>query len=277
MFTDLTKYFKIILLSSLIILSGCTESNKTRISIKGSDTMLNFMQLAAEKYMVENKDVSISLSGGGSSIGIASLINGTSDIANISRSLKKRETDQINSLKLDFQKIPVALDSVTIIVNSNNPINSLTVQQLKLIYSGAITNWKNLGGIDKEIILYSRENSSGTYEFFKQKILDIDNQGSQVDFSTKIQLLQGTSAIAEAVSNDRNGIGYGGIGYFSKRDDVKVLKIYSTNQKEMVFSRQLYCYIKKNSKEEVAKFIKFLKSEIGQKIIEQSGFISLKN
>lgn len=257
--------------------------------------MLNFMQLAAEKYMSKNENISISLSGGGSGTGIAALINGNANIANISRSLKKREIKLIDNLSRKFDKIPVALDGVAVIVNSSNPVSSFTVNQLKLIYSGKITNWKELGGDDREIVLYSRENSSGTYEFFREKILSFNETGLPVDFSTSIQLLQGTSAIAQAVSLDKYGIGYGGIGYFKKRNDIRVVKIAVDKETEMIspitdgkidfekienesyfLSRQLFCFIDQYNNQAVLKFIDFLKSEEGQKIIENSGFIPLK-
>jgi len=291
----LKKYLSIILLFSFTIFSGCANKNKTRISIKGSDTMLNFVQLAAEKYMAENKNVSISLSGGGSGTGIAALINGTANIANISRSLKTRELQLINKHNRKFEKIPVGLDGVVVIVNSSNPVESLTVKQLMKIYSGKITNWDQVGGENSKIIIYSRENSSGTYEFFRKKVLNFDKKNLSVDFSTSIQLLQGTSAVAQAVSRDKYGIGYGGIGYFRNRKDVKILKIaadenskiispivngkidFTTIKNETYFlSRKLYCYINTESKQEVLDFINFLKSDFGQKIIEDSGFIPLR-
>ncbi|MFA8341908.1 MAG: PstS family phosphate ABC transporter substrate-binding protein [Rhodothermaceae bacterium] len=288
-------YLSVIFLAFFTLFSGCTSKNKTRISIKGSDTMLNFVQLAAEKYMSENKNVSISLSGGGSGTGIAALINGTANIANISRSLKTREIQLINKHNRKFEKIPVGLDGVVVIVNSSNPVESLTVKQLMEIYSGKITNWNQVGGEDKKIILYSRENSSGTYEFFRKKVLNFDKKSHSVDFSTGIQLLQGTSAVAQAVSHDNYGIGYGGIGYFRNREDVKILKIAADENREMIspivngkidftaienetyfLSRQLHCYINTESKQEVLDFINFLRSDFGQKIIEDSGFIPLQ-
>ena len=177
----------------------------------------------------------------------------------------------------EFKIISVARDGVTLVVNKKNPVDSLSLQQLKKIYSGQIVNWKFVNGKDQNIVLYSRENSSGTYEFFKQKILTKNEDGIPVDFSTNIQLLQGTSAVAQAVSSDENGIGYGGIGYFASRNDIKVLKIRSSENEKNVLSRKLFCYINKNSNPEVIKFINFLNSGSGQALIKESGFIPLNN
>lgn len=280
----------------VVLIFGCNGSNQVRISIKGSDTMLNLTQLAAEKYMEENKNVSISLSGGGSGTGIAALINRTAHIANISRTLKESEKKKIAELQNRIKKVSIGQDGVAVIVNSSNSIDSLTVSQLKMIYSGEITNWLQLGGKDEEIILYSRETSSGTYDFFKNKVLTYNSNNNYTDFSTKIQLLQGTAAVVQAVASDLNGIGYGGVGYFKNRDDVKILRIAENNLKSAIapiiggkinlaaindnsyfLSRELYCYINEDAEEEITNFISFLLSESGQKIIEDSGFIPLKN
>ena len=224
----------IYLLASLLVISpilffGCKKKEndveKTVISIKGSDTMVNLAQKWAEVYMQNNPNVSIQVTGGGSGTGVAALLNGTLDLANSSREIKKSELETAKQKGVTPVVYEVALDGIALIVHPDNKIDNLTVKQVSDIFSGKITNWKQLGGPDMMITLYGRENSSGTYEFFKEHVLGKNEAGKQIDYATSTQVLQGTAALGEAVARDVKGIGYGGVGYFALRNDVKILHI----------------------------------------------------
>src|SRR5258707_516524 len=178
------------------------------ITVKGSDTLLILAQKWAETYMGKHPEVKIQVSGGGSGIGFAALQNQTTDLCDASRKAKAAEI--ANCLKA-FGARPteykVALDGLSVYVNPENPLKELTVAQVGDIFTGKIKNWKEVGGPDAPITIYSRENSSGTYEFFKEHVL----KGK--DFASSAQTMPGTAAILQAVSKDKNGIGYGGAAY----------------------------------------------------------------
>jgi len=189
------------------------------ITVKGSDTMVILGQRWAENYMNSNKGQIVMVTGGGSGTGIAALINGTTEICQASRPMKQDEKlklrDRYQTMGVE---IPVARDGLTVYVSEANPVKQLTVEQLKGIYLGTITNWKDVGGADATIILYGRENSSGTYGFFKEHVLE------NRDFSPRVQTLPGTAAVVNAVSKDRNGIGYGGAAYAKGVREVAIQK-----------------------------------------------------
>ncbi len=280
------------------ILVSCKISDRnvqSTILIKGSDTMVNLTQRWAEIFMVINPDISIQVTGGGSGTGIASLLNGTSNIANISRELKEKEIEKAKSLNIFPRRFEVALDGIAIIVNPENPVNSLSLDEVKNIYSGKIRNWSKVGGLNQEIILYGRENSSGTYEYFKESVLGKDEKGFYVDFSVSTQVLQGTAALGEAVSKDVRGIGYGGVGYFANRKDLKVIYLESKQNQEIKFSpvlngevnyeiiwngnyplsRYLYCYTNGIPTDEIKEFINFIISDKGQEVVKDMKYIPL--
>jgi phosphate transport system substrate-binding protein len=282
----------------MIMFVGCKkqegEVKKTVISVKGSDTMVNLAQKWAEIYMQKNPNVSIQVTGGGSGTGIASLLNGTVDLANASRELKSSELETAKQKGVTPIVYEVALDGIALIVNPENKIDNLTVRQVSDIFSGKITNWKQLGGADMQITLYGRENSSGTYEFFKEHVLGKDENGKQVDYAASTQVLQGTAALGEAVARDVKGIGYGGVGYFALRNDVKILHIKSDENspaispaennkvnyeviwnKSYSISRYLYCFTNGEAKDELKKYIDFIISPEGQKVVESMEYIPL--
>lgn len=248
--------------------------SQEKITIKGSDTMVILSQRWAEKYMQKNGDVSIQVTGGGSGTGISALINGTTDICNASRPMKKSE---IQKLKERFGslgvEIPCAKDGITIYLNPKNSVTNLTMDQLKAIYTGKITNWKDVGGKDAKIILYSRENNSGTYVYFKDNVL----KGQ--DYSPSCQNLPGTAAVVNAVSKDANGIGYGGHGYST---GVKMCNVNGVEPTEAnigkgkyPISRSLYMYLKSRPTGNVKKFIDWVLSPEGQKVVKEVGYFPL--
>ena len=285
------------LLIGSVLFIGCKKKEseqKTVISVKGSDTMVNLAQKWAEVYMQQNPNVSIQVTGGGSGTGIAALLNGTLDLANASREMKDDEFETAKQKGIDPVVYKVALDGIAVIVHPDNKIDDLTLKQLSDIFSGKITNWKQLGGPDMMITLYGRENSSGTYEFFKDHVLGKDESGKQVDYSPTTQVLQGTAALGEAVARDVKGIGYGGVGYFALRKDVKILHIKRDDQSPAIspaengqvnynviwngdysISRYLYCITNGKAEGELKSYIDFILSPEGQKLVESMEYIPL--
>ena len=287
----------IFLFVGVLFLQSCRTNDglaENIVVIKGSDTMVNLSQKWAEEYMKTHPRVSLQVTGGGSGIGITALLNGSADIANMSRDLKNKEIERGENNQIKPVQYKVALDGIAIITNINNKIDSLTIDQIRGIYSGKIKNWKVVGGVDMEIVKYGRENSSGTYEFFKEFILGRKENGKLLDFAVSTQVLQGTASLAEAVANDKKGIGYGGVGYFAKRDDIKIIYLKGSSSEKAVspvinkevnysiirsgiypLSRYLYCYTNGKPKGTINNFISFILSEKGQKLVQEMEYIPL--
>src|SRR3954465_15438052 len=187
------------------------------ITVKGSDTMVILGQRWAEEYMRKNPGTTIQVTGGGSGTGISALINGTTDVCQASRPMKDAEKEKLRDrYATTGVEIPVAKDGLAVYVNSSNPLVEISMDQLKQIFMGKVTNWKDIGGPEAKIIPYSRENSSGTYVFFKEHVL------GGADFTPRAQTMPGTAAVVNAVGKEKFGIGYGGAAY-AKR--IKVLKV----------------------------------------------------
>lgn len=250
------------------------------ITIKGSDTMVILGQRWAETYMKEHPDKRIQVTGGGSGTGIAALINGGTDICEASRPMKDKEKEMVRKRHgKDVTEIPVALDGIAIYVPESSPIEVISQAQLKSIYTGNITNWRELGGRNQRIVAYSRENNSGTYVFFKEHVLDNE------DFARDVQTLPGTAAVVNAVSKDPASIGYGGIAYAA---GIKALAVKKDEHSEAVkpsmetveagtypLSRQLYFYTVGEPAGEVKAFIDWVLSPEGQQICEAVGYYPL--
>src|SRR2546421_1478303 len=214
----MNNLFKTLLLFG-ITLAPTFHVSAGSITVKGSDTLVILAQKWAEVYMSKHPETKIQVTGGGSGIGFAALQNNTTDIADASRPIKA--TEQAACIK-SFGKRPleykVALDGLSVYVNSDNPLTELSVDQLERIFTGKAKNWKELGGSDSPITVYSRENSSGTYEFFKEHIL----KGQ--DFVASAQTMPGTAALLQSVARDPNGIGYGGAAYGKGAKALKIKK-----------------------------------------------------
>lgn len=252
------------------------------ITVKGSDTMVILGQRWAEKYMETHPDVKISIIGGGSGIGLAALQNNQTDICNASRKIKTKEiAGCIKSFGNKPTEYKVALDGLSVYLNEKNPVKKLSLNQLGGIFSGKITNWKEVGGNDEEIIVYSRENSSGTYEFFKEHVL----KGK--DFYSKAQTMPGTAVVIQAVSNEINGIGYGGAAYastvtmcaVSEDDDGDAYlptKENVINGKYPIW-RHLYIYVNpKVDVGDVNSYINWILNSDGQSIVSEVGYYPIK-
>jgi phosphate transport system substrate-binding protein len=279
-----TNAFSVVLAATLALgcggKSGPGGKKKEVITEKGSDTMIILAQQWAETYANVDSTAQVQVTGGGSGTGISALINGTTDICNASRPMKPEERDQVKQkFGNDVVEIPVAKDGIAIYANEANKVESLTVDQLRDIYLGKIKNWKEVGGNDAPVVLYGRENSSGTYEFFKEHVL------SKQDFATNTQTLSGTAAVVNAVGKDPNGIGYGGAAY-SK--GVKVIKLIGkdgspiapSNQTVLAgtypLSRYLYLYVRQTPTGAIKKYIDWILGPDGQKIVEKVGYYPLK-
>lgn len=277
------KIFKIIsmLVALTVATSPVTFAQSKTITVKGSDTMVILGQRWAEVYMKKNKDVVIQVTGGGSGTGIAALINRTTDMANSSRPIKDKERQQIESAGAKLIEVPVALDGIAVYVNSANPINELDMETIKLIFTGKIKNWSELGWDNKVIKLYSRENNSGTYVYFKEHVLQNE------DFDPLAQNMPGTASVLNAVKKDKYGIGYGGIGYLKGAKAISVAakpgeKAYAPTMDNVVkglypISRYLYIYLTEDqfNRPEIKAYISWILSKEGQSIVEKVGFYPL--
>src|ERR1035437_3363840 len=202
------KMKKITLLTIAVVGAIAFKPVADSITVKGSDTVLPLSQKEAELYMKKKPDASITVVGGGSGVGISALIDGTTDICMSSRDLKMEEKLKLQDKKI--KQITVGFDALAMIVNPKNKVTQLTREQLEGIFTGAITNWKEVGGDDEKIVAYSRESSSGTYEFMKEHVMSKKNYG------TAILSMPATGAIVQSVSQTKGAIGYIGLAYINK-------------------------------------------------------------
>ena len=256
-------------------------AGRNTITIKGSDTMVQLGQRWAESYMGAHKGVSLQVTGGGSGTGISALINGTTDICMASRPMKDKEREQmLAKYKSSGVEVTVARDGLTVYLHEKNPVKELTMEQIKKIYLGEIKNWKEVGGKDAPIILYGRENSSGTYVFFKEHVLE------NKDYAQTMQTLPGTAAVVNAVTKDVTGIGYGGAGYAKGIKECAVKKDGSSpallpvkeniDNNSYALSRGLYLYLKGAPEGNIKSFIDWVLSPAGQEIVTKEGFFAAK-
>lgn len=251
------------------------------ITVKGSDTLVILAQKWAEVYMSTHPDVKIQVTGGGSGVGFAALQNQGTDIADASRPIKAKEVEAcIKAFSKRPKEYKVAVDGLSVYVNNDNPVKELDLEQLAGIFTGAIQNWKEVGGKDAPITIYSRENSSGTYEFFKEHVL----KGK--DFSAGAQTMPGTAALLQAVSKDPNGIGYGGAAYGAGARALGVKKDANAKavepNEETVLNqtypiwRYLYNYVNPAlDKGDIRAYLEWIRSDEGQKIVKEVGYYSL--
>ena len=257
-------------------------SQQRNITVKGSDTMVILGQRWAEVFMAKYPSVTVQVTGGGSGTGIAALINGTTDIAEASRSMKGEEVALVKKNRAqEVLELPVAVDGLAVYVSEQNPLAELSLPQLRGIYTGALKNWKDVGGKDERIILYGRENNSGTYVYFKEHVLQ------QADYHPTVQTLPGTAAVINAVARDPRGIGYGGIAYAKGVKRVKVKKddqspAIEPNMENVLsarypISRFLYWYFAGQPTGELETFAKWVLSDEGQDLVEKVGYYPLND
>lgn len=263
------------LVGCLTVLLGEPAAAAETVIVNGSTTVLPIGQAAAEAFIKESPGVNISIADGGSGNGIAALVDRTTQIAMSSREMKKEEIDLAASRGVNPVEYKIAMDAVTPIVHPSNPVNNLTIDQLSLIYQGLIRNWSAAGGDNLQIVVISRDTSSGTYETWQEKVL-----GSQ-RVSPRAQLQASSGAVVEAVSTNRYAIGYVGMGYVNRR--VKSLSVNGVpasaiNARNGTYplTRYLYFYTDGQPKGAAASFVKFVTGVEGQKIVRQEGFVPLR-
>lgn len=266
----------------IIFFGGIAAAKNDMIEVKGSDTLINMVQVLAEKYMKSYPDVKIAVTGGGSGTGIAALINKRCNIANSSRTIKPKEVEDANNKGVDPRRVVIAIDGLCIITNISNPVNKLTVDEIGKIYRGDVKNWKELGGNDSQITLYGRQSNSGTYDFMKEVVL-------KGEFSPNTKAMNGNAQIVEVVRQDLGGIGYVGVGYAKEASEINIVNVASSpglnyysplnisdvKNGNYPITRPLNQYLNGIPKESIKDFISYELSAEGQAIIEEQGFFAI--
>jgi phosphate transport system substrate-binding protein len=263
---------------------AASDSSALYIENKGSDTIVNLALAWAERYQGANPDVRISVTGGGSGTGIASLINGTVDIANASRQIKEEEIADAQSNGIEPVEFIIARDAIAVIVNPENPVNELTLQQISDIYSGKTANWSEVGGEDRPIVKLSRETNSGTHVYFLETVLRLGNSEDKTLFSTDTLLLPSSEGIIAEIRQNPNAIGYDGLGYVPH--DLKTIaiaeedggayvlpSIETVNDKTYAIARDLYMYTDGEPTGALREYLDWILSEEAQQIVADLGFV----
>jgi phosphate transport system substrate-binding protein len=261
--------------------ASASASASTEITVKGSDTLVVLMKRWAQEYTRLRPELSIQVTGGGTGTGMAALVNRTTDICMASRPIRIAELEgAIKVFGTRPAHHPVALDALVVYVHAANPVTELSLVDLAGLFVGRIRSWDVLGGRTAPVTLYSRENSSGTYEFFKERILD------GRDFASETQTLPGTAAVLAAVASDPNGIGYGGVAF---GEQARPLAIRTESEargipptRDMVIRglypirRQLSLYLAPSADRGVSgEFVRWILSESAQAMVEEVGYYAL--
>ncbi len=267
----------------MIVFTSCSNNNKT-IKVKGSDTEVNLAVDLAENFYKANNDFSVAISGGGSGLGIASLMNGQVDIANSSRPLNTEEDSLFKVRGISIRTVIFAEDATAFVVQKDFPVDSIDVASLTKVLSGRYKTWKNITGKDIPVNIYGRQSNSGTHSFVSKKL--------KIQFSRDAKEMNGNAQILEGVKTDASGIGYVGAGYIlhgGSNQHIKILRITEKMGRPAVspldkkailarryyFQRPLYQFIPSTSWNKVAAFVAFEKGPAGQKIIRASGYYIL--
>jgi len=256
------------------------------IENKGSDTLVNLALAWAETYMESHPEVRISVTGGGSGTGIAAMINGTVDMANASRAMKQEEISAAQANGIEPMEHVVAGDAIAIVVHPSNPLDRLTLGQISDIYTGKITNWSQVGGEDRPIVLLSRESNSGTYVYFLENVIRLGDNESDLLFSPDTLLMPSSEGISSEVRDNPNAIGYDGLGYVTP--DQKVLavaldvsgphvlpSVETVNDGSYPISRPLYMYTAGEPVGDRKAYLDWILSE-GQALVSELGFVPLR-
>ena len=267
---------------SIVSIVGQEET----IENKGSDTLVNLALAWAEQYTLDHPQVSISVTGGGSGTGIAAMINGTVDIANASRSMKSEEISAAQANGIDPIEFVVARDAIAVVVHPDNPVDELTLGQIAAMYSGEATNWREVGGENRPIVLLSRESNSGTYVYFLENVVRLGDKSSDVLFSANTLLMPSSEGISQEVRQNPNAIGYDGLGYVTA--DQKVVAVASDENSRPVLpsvdsvnagtyavSRPLYMYTAGEPSGAIEGYLDWLLGD-GQTIVLRLGFVPLR-
>lgn len=281
------KRLLLVLLGFLFTVSVFAAKDDNSIQIKGSDTMVNLAQSWAEKYMEENSGDFVAVTGGGSGTGLSSLISGSCDIAMSSRNIKDKEIALAKQKGINPFEIKVALDGLAVVISPANPVNKLTLEQLAGIFTGRISNWKEVGGKDERIVVLSREVNSGTHVYFKEHVLRNNNASGKEEFAPSALMLSSSQAIADEVAANPSAIGYYGMGYISNKQ--KTIAVAKDEKSEYVspsienvlsgkypISRPLYLYTNNQPQGLIKKFVDYTLSREGQEIVVKTDFVPVK-
>jgi phosphate transport system substrate-binding protein len=274
-------------LLAVALSSGIVLAAEDSIQIKGSDTMVNLGQAWAEEFMKKNPNLMVAVTGGGSGTGIAALINGTCDVAESSRAMKPTEIEQAKAKGVTPSEHVVGLDGIAVVVNPKNPLSRLSFEELRGIFMGSITDWKQVGGKPGPIVVLSREVNSGTHIYFKEHILRRGKEKGPEEYAPSALLLPSSQAIADEVAKNVNAIGYYGMGYISPKQ--KVIAVAKEEQGRYVkpsiqdvrkgkypISRPLFWYTKGDPKGAVKSLLDFVLSKEGQEIVLKLDFVPVK-
>jgi len=256
------------------------------MQIKGSDTIVNLVQVWAERFVEKNPSYNIGVTGGGSGTGFAGLINGTCDIAMSSRKIEEKEIVRAAEKDINPVEFMVGLDGLAILIHKDNPVDKLTLEQLRDIFMATITNWKEVGGEDRRIVILSRESNSGTHMFFKEHVLRHNDKKSKEEFAPRALLMPSSHAIYDEVYQNPNALGYVGMGYIN--DKVKAISVAVNENSEYFYpnvenvmtgkypiSRPLFLYTSCQPSGVVEKFIEYALSDEGQAIVEEVDFVPI--
>jgi phosphate transport system substrate-binding protein len=268
---------RIITIAAIAALALGSTLVARELMVKGSDTLLNLVQNLAEAFSAAQPDVTVSVTGGGSGVGINAIMSNETDIADASRSIKSKEITTARSNGVNPTEYVIAIDGVCIIVNASNSIDKLTIEQLSQLYQGKIANWSAVGGPNKKVSLYGRQPSSGTFVYVRDEAV-------KGEYSASMRQMNGNAQIVEGVKADEGGIGYVGVGY-AREQGIKVLSLskdgtnyYSPLDKSSVdagtypLARPLFQYTNGKAKGDAKTFIEFELSAAGQKIVADQGF-----
>ena len=271
---------------------GCRTDNQESAGDRGldnvgSDTMVNLALAWAETYTSQHPSVRVSVTGGGSGTGIAALINGTVDMANASRQIKPKEVEAAHENGVTPIEHVVARDAIAIVVHPDNPVDQLTIEQLSEIYQGIITNWQQVGGSDRPIVLLSRESNSGTHVFFLEQVVRRGIKDDTALFSPDTLLLPSSEGISAEIRQNPNAIGYDGLGYVTPDQKVVAVarsssapsilpSIESVNSEAYPIARDLYVYTAGEPAGLVADYLIWISSEQAQGIVAELGFVPLR-
>ncbi len=281
------RYLGVLIVISALVFFVSNGYAQDMIQIKGSDTMVNLGQAWAESFMKKHPKAFIAVTGGGSGTGIASLLNKTCDIAECSRKMKQKEIELAHNKGINPVELTVALDGLAVVVHPANPVDKLTIDQLADIFTGKITNWKELGGKDSKIVILSREVNSGTHVYFKEHVLRRNNPNNKDEFAHAALLMPSSQAIADEVAGNPQAIGYYGMGYISpSQKAVAVAKdnnspyvlptIENVVEGKYAVSRPLFIYTDGVPQGLVKEFLDFVLSVEGQKIVLDIDFVPVK-
>jgi phosphate transport system substrate-binding protein len=291
-----TKQAFVLLGAVGLLASGCehgpdgSASAATRelpVRVKGSDTMVNLGQAWAEAFLKSRPELSVAVTGGGSGTGIAALADRTCDIAQCSRPMKAKERDAVRAGGKDPKEIPVATDALVVAVHPENPIASLTFEQLSAIFTGKVTSWKAVGGPDRPIVVLSRERNSGTHVYFLEHVVRRGNEKGPEEYAETALMLPSSQAIVDELATNKGAIGYYGLGYLTPKN--KALAVAKENNDKPIapsvetaldgtypIARSLFFYVPGEPEGTVRKFIDFVLSDDGQRIVKKLDFVPLR-